>query len=85
MVESIRNIDIALGSGEKYPSQVELTNSKLVRKSIVASKKIKKGEIFTTSNLVTKRPGDGISPMEWDQIIGRKSAYDFQEDDLIKW
>jgi len=85
MVESIRNIDIALGSGEKYPSQMELTNRKLVRKSIVATKTIKKGEIFTSSNLSTKRPGSGISPMEWDQIIGRKSEYDFQKDDLIKW
>ena len=85
MVKSIRNINIALGSGEKHPSQMELTNRKLVRKSIVASKNIRKGEIFTSSNLVTKRPGVGISPMEWDKIIGRKSGYDFQKDDLIKW
>lgn len=85
MVESIRKINMALGNGEKYPSQIELANRKVVRKSIVASKRIRKGEIFTVSNLVTKRPGIGISPMEWDQIIGKKSKHDFKKDELIKW
>ena len=85
MVESIRNIDIAMGNGKKCPSDIELSNRKVARKSIVASKKIKKGDIFSISNLTTKRPGIGISPMEWDNLIGRVSKYDFQKDDLIKW
>ena len=63
MVESIRNIDIAMGNGKKCPSDIELSNRKVARKSIVASKKIKKGDIFSISNLTTKRPGIGISPM----------------------
>lgn len=85
MVKNIRNIDKALGDGKKIPSNIEMDNRKVTRKSIVAAKKIKKGEIFSVSNIVTKRPGTGISPMQWDQILGKKANYDFQKDDLIKW
>ena len=85
MVENIRNIDKALGNGEKIPSDIEVENRKVIRKSIVAARAIKKGEIFSVSNLVSKRPGTGISPMQWDLILGKKSNYNFQKDDLIKW
>ena len=83
MIDSIRNVDLALGNGIKLPSDKELENRKIVRKSIVASCNIKKGEIFTSNNLIIKRPGTGISPMKWDLILGEKSKYNFQKDDLI--
>ena len=85
MVKGIRNIDIALGDGIKNPSLKELENRRVVRKSIVASTKINKGELFSLSNITVKRPGTGISPMEWDSIIGKKSNYDFDKDELIRW
>lgn len=85
MVNNIRNVDEALGNGNKIPSDVEIENRKVIRKSIVAAKDIKKGDIFSATNLVSKRPGTGISPMEWDDILGKKSNYDFKKDDLIKW
>ena len=85
MVKGIRNIDIALGDGIKNPSLKELENRRVVRKSIVASAKINKGELFSLSNITVKRPGTGISPMEWDSIIGKKSNYDFDIDELIRW
>ena len=85
MIKSIRNIDQALGNGIKEPSLKEIENRKIVRKSIVAAREIKKGEIFTQNNLIIKRPGVGISPMKWDKILGKKSKYNFQKDDLIKW
>lgn len=84
MIKSIRNIDQALGNGVKEPSLKEIENRKIVRKSIVAAREIKKGEIFTQNNLIIKRPGVGISPMKWDKILGKKSKYNFQKDDLIK-
>ncbi len=83
MVQSIRNIEVALGSANKSPNPIELENAKVVRKSIVAKKNIKKGEIFSTENLTTKRPGTGISPMRWHQILGTAASKDFKEDDLI--
>lgn len=84
MVQSIRNIEVALsGSGLKEPSKSEMKNIDIARKSIVASKIIKKGEIFTEENLTVKRPGTGISPMQWDNVIGQKATYDFHEDQLI--
>ena len=85
MIESIRNIELALGNGVKEPSLKEIENRKIVRKSIVAARAIKKGEIFTQNNLIIKRPGVGISPMKWDKILGEKSNYNFQRDELIKW
>lgn len=84
MVDSIRNIEQALsGSGIKEPSVSESKNKDIVRKSIVAIKSIKKGEVFDESNIGVKRPGTGISPMKWDDVIGQTSSKDFKIDDLI--
>lgn len=84
MVESIRNIERALGDGIKRPSMSEQQNKLIARKSLVASRAIKAGEIFTDDNLTTKRPGTGLSPMLWDEVIGRISPRDFSEDELIE-
>jgi sialic acid synthase SpsE len=81
---SIRNIEVALGDGVKRPTKAEVENAKVARKSIVARKAIKQGEIFTNENLVTKRPGVGLSPMMWDSILGPVASRDFDEDDLIE-
>jgi N,N'-diacetyllegionaminate synthase len=83
MVTAIRNIEIALGSSIKKPSQSELPNMMVERKSIVASKKIKRGEILNVDNLSVKRPGIGISPMRWDEIIGTVALKNYEEDELI--
>jgi len=83
MVISIRNIEKALGDGIKKPSKSELTNIQIVRKSIIAKIKIKKGEILNENNLTVKRPGGGISPMKWDEIIGTKAIKDYNEDELL--
>jgi len=83
MVSSIRNIEKALGSSIKKPSKSEKPNIIMARKSIVASKSIKKGELFTVNNLTTKRPGTGLSPMGWDSIIGKVAKRDYQIDDLL--
>lgn len=83
MVKSIRNIERAIGNGEKKPSPSELKNKIVARKSIVAMKAIKKGEVFTDENLTVKRPGSGISPMKWDEIIGTTATKNYNEDDLI--
>lgn len=84
MVRLIRNIDLAKGISEKKPTKSELKNRKMVRKSIVAFKKIKKGEKFTKNNLFIKRPSDGISPMKYFQIIGRKAKKNYKIDEMIK-
>jgi N,N'-diacetyllegionaminate synthase len=84
MVTSIRNIEMALGDGVKRPTKNEIENAKVARKSIVARVAIKQGEVFTKENLVTKRPGIGISPMMWDSILGKIAGRDFDEDDLIE-
>jgi len=85
MVEAIRNIEKAIsGNGKKTASQSELKNINIVRKSIVASKPIMKDEIFTINNLTVMRPGNGISPMRWDEIIGKKAIQKFDEGDLIE-
>lgn len=83
MVRAIRNIERALGDGIKAPSQSEIKNKPIARKSIVASKPIKKGETLTKQNLTIKRPGIGISPMLWDEIIGTTATRDYSEDELI--
>jgi N,N'-diacetyllegionaminate synthase len=83
MVKSIRNIEKALGDGVKKPSKSEKKNIDIARKSIVASQEIKKGDFFTKDNLAVKRPGSGISPMEWDHVIGQKASKDFAPDDII--
>lgn len=84
MVKSIRNIEEALGSYEKQVSESEKKNLNIVRKSIVAKYKIRKGDVFTEYNMTCKRPGSGISPMEWNNIIGQKAIRDFNEDELIE-
>ncbi|MCG3658941.1 N-acetylneuraminate synthase [Aliarcobacter butzleri] len=83
MVKAIRNIEKALGSYVKKPSKSEIPNMKIGRKSIVAKIDIKKGEILSENNIAIKRPGNGISPMRWDEIIGTISTKDYKEDDLI--
>lgn len=84
MVDSIRNIESALGDGIKQPAESEKKNIAVARKSIIAKKNIKVSEIFTEDNLTIKRPGDGISPMRWFDIIGKVSSKDFEEDELIE-
>lgn len=83
MVLAIRNIEKALGSFEKKPSPSESINIDIARKSIVSKKDIKKGEALSEENITTKRPGNGISPMEWDSVIGKNANKDYQMDDLI--
>ena len=84
LVKGIRKISLALGSAEKKISDCEIDNKKIARKSIIAKTKIKKDDIFSEENICAKRPGTGISPMEWDKIIGLKSKKDFDQDDLIE-
>jgi len=83
MVAAIRNIEKALGDGIKCPSPSELKNNPITRKSIVATRDIKKGEVFSEENITVKRPGDGISPLNWDKIIGKISPKNFKADELI--
>lgn len=84
MVKSIRNIELAIGDGIKRATQSEQKNIAVVRKSIVAKRDIKKGEIFSEENITTKRPGNGISPMKWFDVIGTIAKQDFLEDELIR-
>lgn len=84
MVRAIRNVEKALGSGVKKPSLSELKNRLVTRKSIVALRNIKKGEIFSEKNIIPKRPGTGISPMKWYEVIGKESKKDFNVDELIE-
>lgn len=83
LVTQIRNIERSLGHFEKNPTEKETNNALVARKSIVAKSNIKSGEIFTIDNLTTKRPGTGISPMKWYEVLGTKAQKDYQEDDLI--
>ncbi len=83
MVQAIKNIKMALGNGIKEPSASEKPNIAVVRKSIMAAKDISKGEIFSETNLTAKRPGTGISPMLWDDIIGKRASRNFHADELI--
>lgn len=84
MVAAIRNIEIALGDGIKRLTPSEAKNKPIVRKSLVASRIIKAGEAFSAKNMTAKRPGSGISPMRWDEIIGRIASRDFVSDELIE-
>lgn len=84
MVSAIRHIEQALGSGHKTVSESERKNITIARKSIVAACDIKAGEIFTEENLTVKRPGTGISPMRWEEIIGTKAIRDFAEEEIIE-
>lgn len=84
MVASIRNIEIALGDGIKRLTSSEAVNRPVVRKSLVASRGIRKGEVFSVENITAKRPGTGISPMRWDAVIDRHAPRDFSQDELIE-
>ena len=84
MVEGIRAVEIAMGSGIKEPSLPEKKNMDVVRKSIAAKRNIKLGEAFSEENLTTKRPGTGLSPMLWNMVIGKTAIRNFAEDELIE-
>jgi N,N'-diacetyllegionaminate synthase len=83
MVQAIRNIEKALGNGVKRPSPSEVKNKSIARKSLVATQPIKKGELFSADNITAKRPGVGISPMRWDEVLGQVAQKDYEKDDLI--
>lgn len=83
MVRAVRNIEKAIGDSEKQPTGSEKENMPIARKSIVAKTKIHKGEIFTEQNITTKRPGNGISPMRWKEVLGQYAVKDFEEDEMI--
>ncbi len=85
MVFAIRNIETAMGNGIKKTSPSEEKNKVIARKSIVAASNIKKDDIFDENNITVKRPGNGISPMKWDNVIGRKANRNFNQDELINW
>jgi N,N'-diacetyllegionaminate synthase len=84
MVTAIRNIEVSLGDGIKRLTPSEARNKTVARKSLVASRWIKAGEIFSTENLTTKRPGTGISPMRWDEFVGQAAPRNFAADELIE-
>lgn len=84
MIAAIRNVEAALGNEEKQPSSSEQKNTAIARKSIVAKCNIEKGQIFTEDNLTTKRPGTGISPMRWNEIVGTEAQRSYKEDELIE-
>lgn len=83
MVSGIRNIEKSIGNGEKRPTKSEIDNIVVARKSIVARRQIQKGELFTSENITTKRPGNGISPMKWEEILGKHAVKDFEKDEMI--
>jgi N,N'-diacetyllegionaminate synthase len=83
LVDGIRNIEVAIGDGIKKPMKSELANINAARKSLVACQRIQKGDLFSEKNVTVKRPGSGISPMEWDSIIGTVSDKSYEVDDLI--
>ena len=83
MVKAIRNVEVALGSDVKRPTNSEIKNMRIARKSILAGRKIEVGEILSASNLVVKRPGDGVSPMHWDQLIGQIASRNYLPDEMI--
>jgi len=85
MVTAIRSIEQAMGDGIKRPSTSESKNKEVARKSIIAATEIKHGELFTAENLDIKRPGSGISPMRWDEVLGKMANRDYQPDELIEW
>lgn len=84
MVQAVRNIEAAMGSGVKAVSASEAKNKPIARKSIVAARAIRKGEILSEENLTTKRPGNGINPMRWNEVLGTKAVRDFEPDELIE-
>lgn len=84
LVKAIRNVEKALGDGIKAPPLSEMANRSAARKSIIAAQAIKQGELLTEDNLTTKRPGTGISPMQWNEVLGTKAIRDFRRDELIE-
>lgn len=84
MVRAIQNIEIAMGSADKKPAESEKKNMDIARKSIIARCTVKKGGVFTEENITVKRPGNGISPMQWFEVIGQIAGRDFEEDELIE-
>lgn len=84
LVRAVRNIEIALGDGVKRPTPAEARNRAVARKSIVAARDIRCGELFTVDNLGVKRPGTGLSPMRLDEVLGRRAARDYVVDELIE-
>lgn len=84
MVDSIRSIELSLGDGIKKPAESEKKNMNVARKSIISKVNIKAGELFTEDNITIKRPGDGISPMRWFDVLGKIAPRDFDEDELIE-
>lgn len=84
MVDGVRIAEVAIGKPEKKPVGIEMDNRIVARKSIIAKRPILKGEIFTTDNITLKRPGSGISPMRWYDLLGKESQFSFEEDSLIK-
>ncbi len=84
MIRTIRNVEKALGNGVKAASESERKNQTAARKSIVAKRRIARGEVFTEDNITTKRPGNGISPMQWPDVLGMKAIRDYEEDELIE-
>jgi len=85
MVQGIRAIERALGDGIKRPTASELANMPIVRKSLVAARAIQAGETLSAKNITAKRPGTGISPMQWDRIVGRKASRAYAPDELMEW
>ncbi len=84
MITAIRNVEQALGDGVKRPTASEAKNAPIARKSLVAARTIRAGDVFSESNLAVKRPGTGISPMRWDEVLGRSAPRDFVADELIE-
>ena len=84
MVDAVRHTEAALGDGKKHVTDSEAPNKAVARKSIVAARPIRAGEEFTADNLTTKRPGDGISPMRWYQVLGQRAKRDFEDDEKIE-
>lgn len=84
LVRAVRNVEAALGSGEKVVAEAERSNIEVARKSIVAARDIRAGELLTDRNITIKRPGNGLSPMLWDQVIGTRAVRDFPYDTLIE-
>ena len=84
MVDAIRNVEQAIGSADKHATASETPNKVVARKSIVAARDIAEGEILTEENITVKRPGNGISPMQWDEVLGTRAKRSFSYDELIE-
>ena len=84
MVQAIRNIEKAIGTGKKVPSNSEKENRIAARKSIFARCEIKKGQKFTEENIIAKRPGGGVNPMRWEEVIGTCAVRNFKRDEMIE-